>query len=246
MKNLIIIVLLLIGTTINAQVNGTETFHLTNGSLIKGVVVEYVPNISYTVKTDNGSMFIIEVVNIVKVTRSMEETTSKTVRNKTTNSFYRPGYKLIAESGLGLGMGTYGLDVFKLDLIYGKRFDENWFVGPGLALRQPLPSDDYSFISLLVNGRYCLTPKSEITPFVSTSVGVAFNSTDGFNDGGLLVNPAIGINIEKLNNVLLHASLGYDAMQMPFYVLIQDQTQAWLHRKIRFSEAFVFHIGVSF
>lgn len=46
----------------------SKTFHLKNGSIIKGKVIEEQPGVSYKVKTSDGNIFVFEANEISKIT----------------------------------------------------------------------------------------------------------------------------------------------------------------------------------
>lgn len=229
-----------------AQTNIVETYHLKNGSVITGYLIEYVPGKEYKLKTTDGSVVVFEYEDIVKVTRS-EEANAKPAKQKgnITVDHFQTKYQTIIELGTGVGVNTYGVDIFKVDLIYGKRLSEQLFVGGGLILRQPMPNEDMTFMGAVANIRYNLTPREVTTPYASLSIGGSFNNVEGIDDGGAVVNPSIGIYVTKFDFGLINLSIGYDAMHMPFFI----PRTSWpfgIEKRIRFSEAAVFHVGVTF
>ena len=55
-KLLLVLTLLLSISTYVAAQNYTEVVYLKNGSIIKGVIIEQVPNVSLKIKTGDGSL----------------------------------------------------------------------------------------------------------------------------------------------------------------------------------------------
>lgn len=243
----LVITLLLFGTVLFAQQAGTETIYLKNGTIVSGNIIEMVPNVSYTIKTADGNIFVFEIADILKISYGQANSAAKADKTKAEagESTFTVGYHGIVEAGFGVGMGSYGLDMFKLDFVNGHRFDEHLFVGGGIGLRQPFDGD-LSFIPIFINGRYNLDPKANITPIGSINLGVAFNTSDGLNEGGVLFNPAFGICFNKTANSSMHATIGYDVMQMPFYSIVPDYWNPYLIKRIRYAESFVINVGYTF
>lgn len=61
-KLLLLLTLLLSISTYVAAQNYTEVVYLKNGSIIKGVIIEQVPNVSLKIKTSDGSLIICQVM----------------------------------------------------------------------------------------------------------------------------------------------------------------------------------------
>mgnify|MGYP003496006093 CR=1 FL=1 len=61
-KLLLVLTLLLSISTYVAAQNYTEVVYLKNGSIIKGVIIEQVPNVSLKIKTSDGSLIICQMI----------------------------------------------------------------------------------------------------------------------------------------------------------------------------------------
>lgn len=240
--------LLFIGISLSAQSVVSETITLKNGTVVTGTIIEIVPNKSYTILTSDGNKFVFEEKDISKITRNLADKNSKS--NKAPGAgkdAFAKGYQGSVETGIGTGMGTYGVNMFKFDLVNGHRFNENLFVGGGIGLRQPLEDDIPAYLPIFANAKYNLKPNKPVVPMASLSVGAVYNSDDGLKDGGLIVNPGFGVYINSFEKFMLHATIGYDVMHMQFFILRGEGTLSpYIVKKTRTSEAFVFNVGVNF
>ncbi len=247
-KSILLLTFLLFSLFSFGQNKLQETIHLNNGTVVSGTIVEYVPNKTYTIVTADGNKFVFNVSDIAKITWEAPTKSTNATSGSPSKNMFSEGYHGFVETGIGAGMGTYGLDMFKIDFVNGHRFNENVFVGGGVGFRQATASGFPSFIPLYANGRYNLTPSHNVVPFASLSAGVAFNSTDGLNEGGLVINPAVGVHINKFSSFMINASIGYDLMDVPFYEpkTLPDYPFVTLSRRIRTTEAFVFNVGITF
>ena len=68
-KLLLVLTLLLSISTYVAAQNYTEVVYLKNGSIIKGVIIEQVPNVSLKIKTGDGSLIICQMSDVEKITK---------------------------------------------------------------------------------------------------------------------------------------------------------------------------------
>ena len=68
-KLLLVLTLLLSISTYVAAQNYTEVVYLKNGSIIKGVIIEQVPNVSLKIKTGDGSLIICQMSDVTKITK---------------------------------------------------------------------------------------------------------------------------------------------------------------------------------
>jgi len=57
-----------------AQQNMRDVVYLKNGSIIKGIIVEQVPNVSYKIKTADGSVFVYSADEVEKITKEIIQT----------------------------------------------------------------------------------------------------------------------------------------------------------------------------
>lgn len=87
-KKLTILVFMLITTLSFSQSNYQDVVYLKNGSIIKGIIIEQVPNISIKIETSGGSIFVYKMEEIEKLTREQLEEknndSNTTIRAKST------------------------------------------------------------------------------------------------------------------------------------------------------------------
>jgi hypothetical protein len=94
MKKLFLIILM-IAFAINgfSQGNYRDVVHLKNGSIIKGVIIEQVPNKQIKVETSDGSVFVYEMDDIQKMTKEKISESSSAWENKNSEDFSSPTAK---------------------------------------------------------------------------------------------------------------------------------------------------------
>lgn len=60
-----------------------DVVYLTNGSMIKGIIIEQIPGKSLKIETSDGSQFVYQITEIEKLTRELKPSTTTTTTNNT-------------------------------------------------------------------------------------------------------------------------------------------------------------------
>jgi hypothetical protein len=61
---------MMLPTTVQAQ-NYEDVIHLKNGSVIRGIIVEQVPNESLKIETRDGNLFVYQIDEVEKMTKEI-------------------------------------------------------------------------------------------------------------------------------------------------------------------------------
>lgn len=72
-KYLLLLVVLLGSVCAYSQNKMVEAIHLKNGSVIKGVIIEQIPDKQITIRTSDGSTFVYPMEDISKITKEEKE-----------------------------------------------------------------------------------------------------------------------------------------------------------------------------
>jgi hypothetical protein len=253
MKSLILTLLLLLSFGLSAQNGWQDVVYLKNGSKIKGMITEFVPNVSYTITTSDGSIFVCNIADIVKITK--EQVISSTVPAKPDSLRVIPapfeypgsqeftkGYRGIVELGYGLKSGKYGLDVTNFNFVNGYQLTEKMFVGVGTGIKY-FTESEMTLIPLYADFKYSFL-NQKVSPMFGFSAGFSFNPNNGFEGEGFLFNPSLGAQIKGKNKMRYNISLNYQTQQLNFLVL--EPGGAFLTNVIRFSESAGLTLGIVF
>ncbi len=107
MKWFVFTLMLLIPSISMAQGNMIDVLYLKNGSVIRGTIVEIKPSETVKIRTNDGSLFVYKMDEVVKIEKSKATTSSpQFLRNKNSNPYTI--HKNIARVGL---LTTYGLTI---------------------------------------------------------------------------------------------------------------------------------------
>ena len=209
MKRLILILTLILGVS---QLSFSQEFlqevvYLKNGSIIRGVIIEQVPNESLKIKTSDGSIFVYTIPEIQKITKE-EPIQTNFKRRKTFNGFAdnTKGYKGFVNLTVGGGLGDYGDNNIGLSTSHGYQFNPYIYLGAGVGLSYYFDYET-TFVPIFLDFKANLK-EGKITPFAGVKLGYSM-----FDGTGFYFNPTVGIKFAKSFNV----SLGYTVQMTEMY-----------------------------
>jgi hypothetical protein len=221
-----------------------EVIHLKNGSVLKGLITEWVPGSSLTIQLADSSIFVCPMSDVAKVTREFTPVASKASKVATTPVIPQD-YEFFASVGYGINSGKYGLDVVNFNLGYGKNVSSNHFVGLGTGLRYFLTDNEFAMMPLYAEYRGRME-RGHISPYTRIALGYSLNLSQGIENSGVLFNPRIGLEFNA-GASRLSFDMGYQTQQMPFYILnASDPFNPYFDKIYRFSEALCFNVGLIF
>lgn len=201
-------IVLLIGYCNVSQAQQAVT--LTNGSIIKGIVLPITDSTKVRVQTSDGSQWVFEAENVQDV-QSWPEKESKQVELSKSSGYYN-----ISDLGLLMGNdGVYSTVTISAQTVSGYRFNEHWSLGLGVGIE----SFSVPLAPVFIEGRYYLL-KKRFTPFIALQGGYGvplenYIGNDGkrINRGGVMFNPMVGIKHQVSKNIGLTFSGGYRYQQ---------------------------------
>lgn len=194
MKRIIIVFALIIGLFLSVSANELqEVLYLKNGSIIKGTIIEQVPEETVKIQTYDGSLFVYPMSDVLKITKEknnrVEDVNDKKIKS---------GPKLIADFG-GVFLDDYGR--IEVSATYGYQFNSYLYLGGGLGLGYEFTND--LVLPLFVELRY--TPlKKKITPYIDVKYGV--DAISGYS----FFTPMIGCRVGMSENKGLNLGVGFE------------------------------------
>lgn len=192
-----------------------DVVYLKDGSIIRGVIIEQVPNRSIKIQTNDGSIFVYKIEQIEKMTKENLNVPARTVRNglyRSTPQFKfnndhngnKSGYKGFVDFGYTFGVGHVS-DAGRLSLTtsHGVQINPYLFVGGGTTVNY-YTSASYFSLPLFANVRGSFMDNS-ISPFVDLKIGYTIFDVTGF-----YFSPSIGCRFGLQNGNGVNVSLGYE------------------------------------
>lgn len=194
-----------------AQENYQDVVYLKNGSVIRGLVIEQIPNKSIKIQTADRNVFVYQIDEVEKITKEVNQYQNNTPKVKKDS---RHGYQLIIENSAGLGTGDYGMNMEKFSIINGYRFNPYISLGVGTGLRYGSISNydnefDNIYLPIFADFRVNFINR-KVTPYISLDLGSAYNLSVSDEDPGVFFNPTIGVKFKFTQRLGLNLGIGYD------------------------------------
>ena len=213
MKKYSALLLFVLITTLSfGQNNYQDVVYLKNGSIIRGVIIEQVPNKSIKIQTAGQNVFFYQMDEIEKLTKEQRQGKSNSSFD---NSGLQSGYKGIVELGFQIGTGDYGMDRLKLNIINGFQVNPYFSLGFGTGFRRYFDAEA-TLIPIFADFRTNFID-NKISPYLSLGVGYSFDATNDFEGVGFLLNPTVGVSFKVSDKSALNIGLGYEMQKMDFY-----------------------------
>lgn len=207
MKHFFLVLMLTIFSLgLTAQESYQDVVYLKNGSIIKGTIIEQVPNESIKIQTADGSIFVYKMSEILKMTKEMTNVSrqnSFSFKKKQLSFKDIAGYRGFLDFGYSFGTSDYKSDRLELSTSHGYQFNPYLFIGGGVGIHYHTDADLF-FMPIFVHARANFL-KNDITPFFDFKIGYSV-----FDGMGFYLSPAIGcsFNMGEGNNRLFFM-LGY-------------------------------------
>lgn len=218
-KYLVLFIFTLMASVSFAQSNHQDVVYLKNGSIIRGIIIEQIPNESIKIETSSGSVFVYRTDEIEKITR---EVIQRSTSNSTEQSGLKTGYKGMIEVGYQIGTGDSGVDRIAVNIINGYQINPYISLGVGTGLRY-YHEIDTALTPIFADIRVNFV-ESNISPYLSLGVGYSFDATYDFKGSGSMINPTIGASFGVSETSMLNVGFGYEMQKFEYRVSIYDQS----------------------
>lgn len=118
--------MVLFASTISNAQTLQEAVYLKNGSIIKGTIIEQVPNEALKIKTADGSIFVYQMSEVEKITKiEKEENLNLDSRKKNAGK----GYRGFIDLGSSIGVGSYKESRLEFSTSHGYQIVPCFFAG---------------------------------------------------------------------------------------------------------------------
>ena len=222
-KFIFILGFLVIAATVFSQ-NYQDVVYLKNGSVIKGTIMEQVPD--KTIKIKSGeNLFVYQMDEIEKITKEEEESKSKKSL-LTGKSELIKGYQLNLELGVSVGRLTSNTSMIaRGNVVNGYRFNPYISTGLGIGLRA------YEFFQL-INGNSnsstaTLLPvfadvrinflDRKVSPYSATGLGYSYDLSDQLRGVGSFISQSFGATFKVSTKSSFNVGLCLEWQRGPDY-----------------------------
>ncbi|MBQ7856742.1 MAG: hypothetical protein IJ348_06485 [Alistipes sp.] len=158
----------------NAQENKESTVKLRSGIIVRGDIVEQIPNESITVRTADGDVFVYRMNEVASIKYADEVQKKEIAEKKLANGgkfMKNKGYEGSVFGFFGADALDYGQPTYGVNIINGYRFNPYFYIGLGVGYRRFLNSPAHS-IPLYLNLKANFIKDRRVSPFVSVNAGV--------------------------------------------------------------------------
>ncbi len=207
-KLLLLLTLLLSISTYVAAQNYTEVVYLKNGSVIKGVIIEQVPNVSLKIKTGDGSLIICqmnEVEKIIKEERYTRDYRTDIDNRKAARNTLK-GYKGFIDFGYIADLSDYDANKVEISTSHGYQFNNYFYLGGGVAADFYTDADLIA-VPIFVDFRANFINK-KVTPFADIKTGYSVGDVEG-----AYVSTGIGVRFSLKGKKAINLKLEYNYQQ---------------------------------
>ena len=184
MKKIILLTIFLVGGLVTfAQQDFQEVVYLKNGSILRGTIIEQIPNQSLKIQLNDGSVFMYEIDMVEKITKEPIYNSSPYQQRQSANK--DRGYEGNIYIAYGRGTGDYVAGSMQFLTKHGRRFNSHFATGFCTGLKMYFENDNISFeptgtgyiIPVLINFKVNFL-KEKVTPFISESIGMYYFCND--------------------------------------------------------------------
>ncbi len=164
-----------------------EVVYLKNGSIIRGTVIELVPNASLKIKTADGSVFACKMEEVTKITKepyAPPTSSSRTEEKKDNDNRYgwekAPRYRGFIGDSYILPTGDIEEDRTFLWTSHGCQIMPYLYAGIGAGVNYWLDSESWSVpVFAHVRGELHKLFHKNFSPYFDTKIGYSFADCEG-------------------------------------------------------------------
>ena len=215
MKRIVLSMLLALGSVAFCMAQEMqEVVYLKNGSIIRGTIIEQVPDKSLKIQTNDGSIFAYEMAEVDKITKEQATAYENNKRLTPNGNGVKRGYRGFVDLGYAIGRLYNGpKNRMEVTTSHGYQFNPYIYAGLGTGFHYYF-GDDYigdDFIwavPIFANFRADFMNK-KIAPFLDLKIGyIIYNDANGF-----YLSPTFGYRFGLKSNLALNVGVGYNLQQ---------------------------------
>jgi hypothetical protein len=242
-RKIVVLILFFFATVALAQSNMIDVVYLKNGSIIRGMITEQVPNQSIKIQTKDNNVFFFKLEEVDKITKEPEQ-----------GVFKQKGFVNITEYIICIGQGKFsnGINTTENDAISsGLRtvngYQFNPFISAGIGLGIDIYKD---FEMIPITFDFRISPISgRATPILTLNGGYSIGTND-FRGSGYIFNPSLGMKVFVSKKLACYLSIGYkwQAWKTTYVdVIFTNDRIRYYPRKVSHNFEFLsFSTGISF
>lgn len=215
MKRIVLSMLLALGSVAFCMAQEMqEVVYLKNGSIIRGTIIEQVPDKSLKIQTNDGSIFAYEMAEVEKITKEQATAYENNKRPTPNGNGVKRGYRGFVDLGYAIGRLYNGQkNRMEVTTSHGYQFNPYIYAGLGTGIHYYFSGDTYEdyfiwAVPIFANFRADFMNK-KIAPFLDLKIGyIIYNDAEGF-----YLSPTVGYRFGFNGNLALNVGVGYNLQQ---------------------------------
>jgi len=204
-KALLTLTLMLVASVTTFAQTTKDVVYLKDGNVIRGQLVEIIPDKQVKIKTADGSLFVYDTNAIERIENGETAKKEKKSEDAPTVNARRiaRGFKGFTEGSFSASLDGSSYHREGLSVSLGSQILPQLFVGGGIGFEYfGKPNTVTVPIYLDIRTNFINGP---ISPCIGTKLGYAF----GRDIQGFYFNPMLGCRFGLTNKLALHAAIGY-------------------------------------
>lgn len=221
MKRLFVTLAVLLLATMGTIMMARDVVYLKNGSIIKGSVIEVIPNGSVKIQTQDGSLFVFDMNEVDRIVNEEKAQNEEKTQNKeqeyNSEDYLKSGFRGFIDLGFHGGFGDAEDNLLLMpSFTAGYQVNRFFFIGAGCAPTLTLYDNEYydefetGFLLPIYGAIRFDFVNAKVSPFLDTRVG--YSVTDDCR--GLYAYLGVGCRIKKLS---LAAGYTYQRKELSDY-----------------------------
>ena len=200
MRKILFIISVLFISVAFAQDNFDEVIYLKNGSILRGTIVEQIPNQTVKIQTKDGNVFVYNFSEVEKITK--EESINKTRRLKDEPLRLKKGFTGMTELGV---LFVPNIPFFSFNQVIGSRISQHYSIGLGVGIDV---NRYLLFVPITLDNRIYFL-KNNLTPFLNLAPGYALlTEGKGFNTHSFTAKYGMGVEYKVKEKIGVSFSIG--------------------------------------
>ncbi len=160
-----------------------EVVYLKNGSIVRGTVIEQVPNESLKVQMADGSIFVYPMSEVAKIAKEAPVQPAAAEKAESDSYGWNTGtrYRGFVGEGYVFGVGGWKEDRLTTYTSHGCQFNPYLYAGLGAAVTYWCDSEVAGVpVFAHVRSELHQTLRKNVSPYAEIKAGYSFGDTDGF------------------------------------------------------------------
>jgi hypothetical protein len=219
-----------------AQSYNGDVVYLKNGSAIRGVIIEQVPNQSLKIKTADGSIFVYNISDVEKIAKEELEAIEPATKSVYSNVGKKSlkGYKAFIDLGYTFAdESREDANRFEASFSNGYRFNNYVFLGAGIAYHD-YDAAKLHTVPIFVDFRANFI-NYRVTPFFDFRSGYSFGDLEG-----IYSYAGFGVRFGSPQKGACNLSLGYS------YQEFEDYYESYYEKETVYTGGFTLKFGIEF